>query len=361
MELAHFRTPPAARPMAGRTPAPGGQCQLAATSRLCVDDIMFETEDVAISANHSHNSRGADAKIVQGHLTPHLVFESDWCSAHHLMAGTLPHRVCMERYAHTLLIFDGGSYSEGERRIDGTRFGPTGPLDAGVDVIPAKSRLVAWSGEISNIGVTLITLDCEQFGEILGEQVASTAGLGMRPEVNMRNELLSPLVARVRRWSMVEEAGCDSVQRETILMLIVQEIMRMQRLQSPQSAALHRGGLSPRAQRMLREFVAGHLDERIDLQTLADLVGMSRFHFSRAFKVSFGLPPHKHLMSERIRVAAEKMRATHDSITDIALQVGFSCSSELTRLFKQTVGCTPREFRSDQRMAVPAAIGQASR
>jgi len=314
--------------------------------------VLFEAVDAPRSDNDAVMARAGQG--VPGplprrdSLKPQVVFRSDWCTAHHLAAGTTPHRVRMERHAHTLLVFDGGSYSEGERRIDGTRLGAAGALDAGIDVVPARSRLVAWSGVSSNIGVTLITLDSERMARIVGEPAASAAVHGLRPDINLRNELLSPLVARVRRWSMLDDAESDTMQRETILMLIMQEIMRMQRLQSG-GTAVNRGGLSLRAQRLVREFVAAHLDTRIELQTLADLVGMSRFHFSRAFKVSFGLPPHKYLMAERVRVAAKKIGGTDHSITDIALQVGFSCSSELTRLFKQAMGCTPRTYRAARR------------
>jgi len=304
----------------------------------------------------------AQAGPLQTRLEPMPLFAANWCTVHHLMAHTTPHRAEMRRSAHTLLVFDGDSYGDGQYRMVGAqvgtaRFGAIGPLDVGVYVVPADTHLIACSGATSHIGVTIITLDRDCLGEVVGKQTARLVGHGLRPEFNVRNELLTQLIARVRRWSVVAgEAQVDAIQRETILMLAMQEIARLQCLQSP-AARRYRGGLSARAQRLIREFVAANLDARIRLQTLADLAGMSRFHFSRAFKVSFGLSPHQYLSTERVRVAAERVRNSRDPITDIALQVGFSCSSELTRLFKQTMGCTPSELRSERRyLASTAAL-----
>jgi len=288
----------------------------------------------------------ASASDSHANTIPRLLFDTPWCSVDHLAVGSTRHRVRMEREAHTLILFDGGSYcTEGERCLDGSRAFLTGPLDGGVDVVPAGCRLTATSGTASNVGCTLITLDADYLAACI-EMETNAQGEVLQPRINMRNDLITTLASRIRRWSVVDESDMSAMQRETTLMLLVLEVVRLQRAAAAQGKDVPRGGLSSRRRRLVREFVAANLDTRIDLQMLADCVGMSRFHFSRAFKTSFGLPPHKYLMGERIRLAAERLRNSADSITDISLQVGFSCSSELTRLFRQTIGCTPREYRA---------------
>ncbi|MGN5478134.1 helix-turn-helix transcriptional regulator [Cupriavidus basilensis] len=57
------------------------------------------------------------------------------------------------------------------------------------------------------------------------------------------------------------------------------------------------------------------------------------------------VPPYKYLLNLRINRAADLLKASQTPITDIALEVGFSCPSEFARAFRQIMDCTPREFR----------------
>ncbi|EQB4544746.1 helix-turn-helix transcriptional regulator [Pseudomonas aeruginosa] len=315
---------------------------------LALDDIRFDIADGCVI--DAGKQRGGTHHPPPRRLAPTTLFSCDWCAVHHLAAGAIPHYVEMQRQSHTLLVFDSGSHSDGKRLIDGVRMGSAGPLDRGVDIVPAHAHLAAWSGTTANIGVSLIFLDSDALANVIGKQAMVN---DLHPDINLRNDLLIPLLARIRRWPIEQQLEIDSIQRETILMLVTQEIVRHQHSRQNTRLAPH-AGLSPRAQKLLKEFVAANYDTQIQLQTLADLVDMSRFHFSRAFKASFGLPPHKYLLNERMQVATAKLRQTQDSITEIAMQVGFSSSGELARLFRQRMGCTPSEFRTTQRLSAAA-------
>src|ERR1700722_15200258 len=72
----------------------------------------------------------------------------------------------------------------------------------------------------------------------------------------------------------------------------------------PKSA---RGGLSGRQLRRVKEFVDVHMSREIGISELATLVGLSQFHFIRAFKHSVGLSPYQYVLSERISVAKEML------------------------------------------------------
>ena len=109
------------------------------------------------------------------------------------------------------------------------------------------------------------------------------------------------------------------------------------------------GGLAPGAMRRVREHIEQHLCERIELKDLATLAGLSECHFSRAFKQSIGVPPHRYLMTRRITVAAGLVSRTDRALSEIALEVGFCDQSHFTRLFSAMVGETPRAFRRRHR------------
>jgi len=105
-------------------------------------------------------------------------------------------------------------------------------------------------------------------------------------------------------------------------------------------------GLAPGVRRRLLAHIDEHLAEPIEARHLAGMAGLSDGHFARAFKQSFGAPPHRFLMARRIELAAQRVRHTDESLSDIALDFGFSDQSHFTRLFGRLVGATPSAYRS---------------
>lgn len=64
-----------------------------------------------------------------------------------------------------------------------------------------------------------------------------------------------------------------------------------------------RGGLAGWQRKRVFEFIENHLAETISISALAALVQLSPYHFARAFKQTFGLPPHRYHMSRRVERA----------------------------------------------------------
>ena len=113
-------------------------------------------------------------------------------------------------------------------------------------------------------------------------------------------------------------------------------------------AQLHpriRGGLPPRALRRVREYIEDHLEETISIEALAGIVGLSMYHFARAFKQSEGLTPHEYLVRCRVRRAQELLASTDLPLSEIALASGFSDQSHFARRFREHVGITPSSYR----------------
>jgi AraC-like DNA-binding protein len=106
--------------------------------------------------------------------------------------------------------------------------------------------------------------------------------------------------------------------------------------------------ISARDRRRVQTAV-GHIETNFDqpctLHALADLAGLSRFHFVRMFSTVVGLSPNQYLINTRIRAAAERLIATKAPIADIAFDVGFNDISHFYACFRQALGCTPRQWR----------------
>jgi transcriptional regulator of acetoin/glycerol metabolism len=110
-----------------------------------------------------------------------------------------------------------------------------------------------------------------------------------------------------------------------------------------------RGGLSPGALRRVREHIALHLHENLDIATLASHAGLSVYHFARAFKESVGMPPHRYLLEQRIRKAADLIEQTEQALVGVALAVGFADQAHFSRSFHALVGVTPSQYRRTHR------------
>lgn len=94
--------------------------------------------------------------------------------------------------------------------------------------------------------------------------------------------------------------------------------------------------------------IESHYGEKISLDELAEKAHLSKRHFLRVFHDCIGRPPIDHLMHVRTRKAAELLRHTDRTITDIALECGFSDSNYFTRCFHRIMGETPRQYRRGQ-------------
>jgi AraC family transcriptional regulator len=106
-----------------------------------------------------------------------------------------------------------------------------------------------------------------------------------------------------------------------------------------------RGGLCPWQVRKVICHIEAHLDRTIRNEDLAALVRLNPSHFGRAFRNSFGEPPHEYVIRRRVERAQGLMLSTDASLSEIALDCGLADQSHLTRLFRRIVGESPRVWR----------------
>ena len=130
-------------------------------------------------------------------------------------------------------------------------------------------------------------------------------------------------------------------------MSVSHELLRLKRSKAV-AARPDRGGLPAWQQKRVAEFIEKHLAEVISLGALAELVDLSLYHFARAFRQSFGTPPHRYHMARRIDHAKGLLRMPTLSVTQIGSRIGFCEASSFTRAFRKFTGLTPTEYRRQQ-------------
>ena len=94
------------------------------------------------------------------------------------------------------------------------------------------------------------------------------------------------------------------------------------------------------------EYINEHCTEDLSLDDMANLAGFSKYHFSRLFKQFTNVTFYKYLNQKRIALAEKQLSDINNSITDVAINSGFSSMSSFIRMFKQIKNCTPTEFRN---------------
>lgn len=93
-------------------------------------------------------------------------------------------------------------------------------------------------------------------------------------------------------------------------------------------------------------YIDNHYNEDLNLEKIASSIGFSKYHFSRLFKQYTNYTFCDYLNYRRVKVSEELLCDTELPITEVALQAGFSSISTFNRLFKQSKGCTPTEYRN---------------
>ena len=94
----------------------------------------------------------------------------------------------------------------------------------------------------------------------------------------------------------------------------------------------------------------------IDIEALASAACLSRAHFIRSFRAAFGETPHRYLQRRRIERAMDMLRNTNKTVTEIALDVGFTSLGTFSRTFSDVLGTSPRAYRERARDELQARV-----
>jgi AraC-like DNA-binding protein len=122
----------------------------------------------------------------------------------------------------------------------------------------------------------------------------------------------------------------------------------------------------PPARHLLRakDLADARYAEPLEVDDLARAAGLSKAHFSREFRRTFGESPYVYLLTRRLERAAALLRNTDYSVAEICLEVGLHGVGSFTTSFKRMYGVTPTEYRATAPPAsahavVPACVVRA--
>jgi AraC family transcriptional regulator len=222
----------------------------------------------------------------------------------------------------------------------GGKSAPFEKVPGTLSLVPAGVAPV-WSAR-SDFELTVCAIDVSLVNEVHAE-------LNKRPECELRyrSNFEDPATQQLMKLFFADSADDYPAARlytDHLIHALVYRFLVIGKEGDPQSTGTQ---VSPLPRHILRRVIERmrNLDTDLSLQVLAQESGYSRVHFIRMFRAATGYAPHNYLLKLRVDRVRELLVSSTLSLTEIALECGFSSHSHLSRVFRQVLGATPSEYR----------------
>ena len=149
-------------------------------------------------------------------------------------------------------------------------------------------------------------------------------------------------LASIRR--MIERAQRGLAFPEPAIRLLREDIINLAQSNDSFASVIREENEDERV-RQVKEFIAKNYMNDIGLKEMADLACMAPESFSRFFRNKTGRTPNRYLIDYRLGIAARLLLTTQHPVSEIGFSCGFNTLSHFNRLFRESKGCTPSEFR----------------
>jgi len=240
---------------------------------------------------------------------------------------------------HLLVAYEEGVRETGETLVEGLPRSTLRDVKCKLAFVPAGHEYREWQEPRTRSRIVYFYFDP---AKMLIDPGAGAADRPLAPRLFFEDKALWDTAVKLGR--LIESGSEDRHYCEALGAVLAHELVRRsagtRRVEPPA-----RGGLAAWQQRIVSAYIEEHIAEQIPLATLAHRVRLSPYHFCRAFKRSFGMPPHRYHNARRIDHAKTLLARPTCSVTEIALTVGFSETSSFTAAFRKATGSTPTAYR----------------
>jgi AraC family transcriptional regulator len=248
--------------------------------------------------------------------------------------------VCFRAPVHLLILFEEGARREGLTCIEGLPRSGLRNLKGKLVFVPSGHEYYDWQepSRLSRVAYFYFDPAVLPFTPEVGH-----AGVSLAPRLFFEDTGVWDIAMKLK--TLIEGAGAvDRLYCESLGVVLAHEVASLGSGR-PRVGRAVRGGLAGWQQRVVASYIEEHVAEEIPLATMARLARLSPYHFSRAFKQTFGIPPHRFHVHRRIERAKSLLRSSVASVTSVGMDVGFSEASAFSTAFRKVTGMTPTEFQ----------------
>lgn len=240
---------------------------------------------------------------------------------------------------HMLLVIERAARFDGETSVEGLPASNLRDLSRKLTFVPAGHHFRGWAKPRVSSRVTCLYIDPR--GPLLDPSMGFDR-VDFRPQLFFFDQAIWETVQKLKA-EIARDQPDGGYYAEALGRVLCHELMRLNGTAS--RPAGQSGGLAEWQKKRLIDYIEANLDQTISLATMAEIVRLSPYHFARAFKRSFGVPPHRYHMMRRIEATKTLLGKTSVPVTEIALRFGFSDTSAFTAGFRRVTGRSPSEYR----------------
>jgi AraC family transcriptional regulator len=254
-----------------------------------------------------------------------------------------PYQYRLESSCHLLVMAERAERADGETQVEGLPTSTLRNVSGTLTFVPRGHKVSGWQTPRVLSRKTYFYIDPE--GPLL-DPALRFAETEFKPRLFFHDAELWAIAAKLKAQAENPAPGHEQY-AEALSILLAHELLRLN--SEGESGPVPdgeyvRGGLAAWQKTRVADYVEEHLAGNVLLSQLAEVARLSPFHFSRAFKQSFGLPPLRYVTSRRIE-RAKALLGGERSITQVGLAVGFGETSSFTTAFRRNTGVTPTVFR----------------
>lgn len=194
----------------------------------------------------------------------------------------------------------------------------------------------------------IIYLDGKHFGRAMPgaglmdsfEQADKCSDYLLVPDAAQREEL-AEILKRYEKEAKDDRSGFETMRELCIMQLLI----HINRISEGKEAIADNteAGYDPKIQRVL-SYINENITSELNVDALADLVYLSKYHFMRLFKAQTGTTVHAYIRQKRLLHAAREIRAGVP-VSQAAADAGFTDYSTFHRAFKETFGIAPGQLK----------------
>ncbi|ASV84169.1 helix-turn-helix domain protein [Ochrobactrum quorumnocens] len=211
-----------------------------------------------------------------------------------------------------------------------------------IEIVPENAELFArWTTSKKNILVglgpdKLNTLAGIEFGEVSFEFCSPASG-----QVDDKALLLASLI----QDELTKGEESNEIYLDSLITVFSTYLLRSYSTLRNRELVLHKGGLSDRSLRDVRDYIRANISDRLSIERLAQVARLSPSHFLRAFRHTVGQSPHQYVLATRLEMAEDLIVTTDMSLSIIAKLTGFSTHSHMSASMRRYKFTTPRALR----------------
>lgn len=241
---------------------------------------------------------------------------------------------------HLLIMCERAERDDGETLVEGLPRSTLHEYSHKLSFVPAGHQFSGWQKPRALTRVTYFYIDPK--GPLI-DPVLHFAETEFKPRLFFFDKDLWETAQKLKEQAKHSDAAHRQY-AEALSIVLVHELLRLNNTAIPAKQSF-RGGLAGWQEKKVAQYIDEHLLEDVSLATLAAVVKLSPYHFVRAFKQSFGLPPHRYLSSLRMQRAKTLLANPAMSVTQVGFNLGFSDTSSFTTTFRKHTGLTPTAYR----------------